>query len=299
MRITLSVILQALFGAEGDDFDELHDLLPRLGKLGSVLAVVPIPRRLFGSYGPWARFQGSRARYDAIIDRLIDRALADPKLDERDDILAMLLQSRYSDGSSMSRSQIADQLLTLLVAGHETTATNLAWVVERLRRHPEVLRRLTAEVDAGASELREATLIEVQRTRPVVERATRQVRADLLDIGRWRFPKDTIIAASIALTHHDPKLFPSPDTFSPDRFVGARPDTYGWIPFGGGVRRCIGAAFATLEMSVVLRTMLRDFTFEPTTDVPEARRHRGLLTAPGKGGIAVVRRRPADPAPQR
>jgi cytochrome P450 len=291
MRITLNVILRAVFGAEDAELDELRALLPQLVKVGSVLAVLPVLRRDLGGYGPSARFERYRRQYDAVVDRLIDRGAADPDLAERDDILAMLLQARYDDGSAMSRSEVADQLLTLLAAGHETTATTLAWMVERLRRHPGVLQRLVAEGDAGGDELRAATLIEVQRVRPVIEMTSRQVRAEHLRIGRWTMPRGTVVTACISLLHDDESLFPSPQVFDPDRFVGARADTYGWIPFGGGVRRCIGAAFATLEMNVVLRTLLRDFTLEPTDDPPERSHSRGVAVAPAKGGLAVVRRR--------
>ncbi|MEV4706361.1 cytochrome P450 [Actinoplanes sp. NPDC049316] len=290
MRITLNVILRAVFGAEGADRDDLRELLPAIVRLGSVLAVLPAARVELGGHGPGARFRRYRQRYDAIVGRLIDRAAADPRLADRDDVLAMLLQSRYDDGSAMSRSQIADQLLTLLAAGHETTATTLAWTVERLRRHPGVLSRLVAEADDGGSALREATLIEVQRVRPVIEMTSRQVRAESLRLGRWTLPRGTVVTACIALLHDDETLFPNPDVFDPDRFVGARTDP-AWIPFGGGVRRCIGAAFATLEMNVVLRTLLRDFTFVPTAQRPERSHNRGIAVAPGKGGLAVVRRR--------
>ncbi|GAA3346997.1 cytochrome P450 [Amorphoplanes nipponensis] len=291
MRITLNVILGAVFGAEGAELDELRTLLPSMVKLGSVLAVLPAVRHDLGGYGPGARFRRYRQRYDAVIDRLIDRATGDPGIGDRDDVLAMLVQARYDDGSAMSRTEIADQLLTLLAAGHETTATTLAWAVERLRRHPELLRRLVDEADAGGGELRAATLIEVQRVRPVIEMTSRQVRADVLRIGRWTLPRSTVVTACIALLHDDETLFPQPAVFDPDRFVGARADTYGWIPFGGGVRRCIGAAFATLEMDVVLRTLLRDFTLEPTTAAPERSHSRGVAVAPAKGGLAVVHRR--------
>ena len=287
MRITLNVILQAVFGAEGDELDELRALLPSLVKVGSVLAVLPVLRRDLGGYGPGARFRRLRRQYDAVVGRLIDRAAADPDLAERDDVLAMLLQSRYDDGSAMSRGEIADQLLTLLAAGHETTATTLAWTVERLRRHPQVLDRLVTEGD----DLRAATLIEVQRVRPVIEMTSRQVRAEHLRIGRWTIPRGTVVTACISLLHDDESLFPDPQVFDPDRFVGARADTSGWIPFGGGVRRCIGAAFATLEMNVVLRTVLSDFTLEPTNDPPERSHNRGIAVAPAKGGLAVVHRR--------
>jgi cytochrome P450 len=287
MRITLNVILRAVFGAEGAELDELRELLPRAVKLGSVLAVLPAVRRDLGGFGPGARFDKYRQRYDEIVDRLVERATADPRLDEREDVLALLVQARYDDGSPMSREQIADQLLTLLTAGHETTATTLAWAVERLRRHPDVLERLAA----GDDDLLDAAIIEVQRVRPVVEFTARQVRADTLRIGRWTMPRGTVMGACIALLHEDETLFPDPARFDPDRFLGSRADTYGWIPFGGGVRRCIGAAFASLEMRVVLRTVLRDFTIEPTTERAERRRPRGIAVAPARGGRAVVHRR--------
>jgi cytochrome P450 len=138
MRITLNVILRAVFGAEGAEFARLRTLLPSFVTLGSRLAVLPVPRVDLGRWSPWGRAGAMRREYDAIVERLIVKAMAED-LDERDDVLALMLQSRYDDGSRMSHGQIADQLLTLLAAGHETTATTLAWTIERLRRHPEVL----------------------------------------------------------------------------------------------------------------------------------------------------------------
>jgi cytochrome P450 len=291
MRITLNVILRAVFGAEGKELDELRELLPAFVKLGSRLAVVPIPRGRFGRLNPWVRFDRYRRDYDAVVDRLIDTAEADPRLADRDDILAMMLQARYDDGSRMTRSQISDQLLTLLTAGHETTATTLAWAVERLRRHPDVLRRLVDEADAGGSQLREAAIWEVQRVRPVIDVTGRQVRADSMQLGRWTLPKGQMVIVSIFLIHDNEELFPNARRFDPDRFLGDRPDNYTWIPFGGGTRRCIGAAFAHLEMNVVLRTLLRDFELVPTRAQGERWHSRGVAYAPGKGGRAVVRRR--------
>jgi cytochrome P450 len=300
MRITLNVILRAVFGAEGAELQELRELLPRFVKFGSRLAVTPIPRDRFGRLNPWARFAKYRRDYDAIVTRLVAKAEADPELDQRNDILAMMLQARYDDGSRMTRSQIADQLLTLLTAGHETTATTLAWTVERLRRHPDVVRRLVAEVDAGGAQLREATIWEVQRVRPVIDVTGRQVRADTMQLGRWTLPKGQMVIVSLFLVHDNEKLWPNAREFDPDRFVGDRPDSYSWVPFGGGTRRCIGAAFAHLEMNVVLRTLLRDFQLEPTHAADERWHNRGVAYAPAKGGRAVVRRRrgtrPAAPA---
>ena len=293
MRITMNAILRAVFGAEGAEFQELRELLPRLVTVGSRLAVLPVPRNL-GRFGPWARFQAIRDEYDAVVDRLVAKA-GDPA--DRDDVLSMMLAARYDDGSPMSRGQIADQLLTLLAAGHETTATTLAWTVERLRRHPDVLARLVEEVDAGGKELREATVLEVQRSRPVIDMVGRQVKADSLELGRWRVPKGYAVLVSIGLIHDDDAVFPNAGTFDPDRFVGTRPDLYQWIPFGGGTRRCLGAAFANMEMNVVLRTMLRDATLVPTDEPGERWHSRGIAYAPAKGGIAVVRGRAVAAAP--
>lgn len=291
MRITLNAILRAVFGAEGDELAELRTLLPAMVKLGSRLVALPIPRTDLGRWSPWGRAHAYRRQYDAIIDRLIAAAREDPGLDERDDVLALMLQSRYDDGSAMSREEISDQLLTLLTAGHETTSTTLAWAVERLRRHPIMLRRLAAEVDAGGSQLREATILEVQRVRPVIDATLRKVQAPSLTLGRWTLPQGQVVLISIYLIHRDESLFPDAGRFRPDRFVGSRPDTYQWIPFGGGARRCIGAAFAQMEMNIVLRTLLRDFTLEPTRERGERWHSRGVAYCPAQGGRAVVHRR--------
>jgi cytochrome P450 len=298
MRITLNIILRAVFGAQGAQLDELRALLPSAIRLGSKLAVVPVPAVDLGRWSPWGRFWAMRREYDAIVDRLIDTAQRDPALDERDDVLALMLQSRYDDGSAMSRGEIADQLLTLLAAGHETTATTLAWAVERLRRHPAILGELAEEADGEGGALREAVIAEVQRTRPVIDLVGRQVKAEGYQLGRWTLPKGLAVLVSIALMHDDENVYPNPRVFDPARFLAAKPDLYQWIPFGGGSRRCLGASFATMEMNVVLRTLLRDFRFEPT-DEPDERWHsRGVASAPAKGGRLVVRRRTAEVAAQ-
>ncbi|MBV9383132.1 MAG: cytochrome P450 [Streptosporangiaceae bacterium] len=295
MRITLNAILRAVFGAEGTEFAELRRLLPPFVVLGSRLAVLPVPRAGWGRWNPWARFRAMRSDYDAVVARLIARAEGSAP-GERDDVLSLMLRSRYDDGSRMSHGDIADQLLTLLTAGHETTATTLAWAVERLRRHPEVLRRLTGEVDAGGAAYRAATIIEVQRSRPVIDTVGRQVRAGSLRLGRWTLPRGCPVLVSISLIHGDESVFPNARAFDPSRFLGAKPDLYQWIPFGGGTRRCLGAAFATMEMDVVLRTMLRDFSLVPTRARGERWHSRGVASAPANGGRAVVHRRRAPHA---
>ncbi|MGV0793062.1 cytochrome P450 [Mycolicibacterium sp. XJ1819] len=291
MRITLNVILRAVFGAHGGAFEELRELLPPMVPLASRMAVLPpAMRKDLGPWSPWGRVRRARRRYDHIIDALIGEARRDPGFGDRTDVLALMLQARYDDGSAISDGHVADELLTLLAAGHETTATTLAWAIERLRRQPALLARLTAEVDTGGTALTQATVWEVQRTRPVVE-ATARVARTRIRLGEWVVPKGHAVIASIAMAHQSAENHADPQVFNPDRFLGENPDTHTWIPYGGGIRRCIGAAFANMEMTVTLRTLLREFEFG-TTDAPGERRHsRGVVTAPGRGGRAVVYRR--------
>jgi cytochrome P450 len=218
-------------------------------------------------------------------------ALADPGLGEREDVLALMLRSRYEDGSPMTRAEIADELITMLAAGHETTATTLAWAVERLQRHPELLERLVAEVDAGCDDLLNATIFEILRTRPVIDTTFRQVKAPTLQIGPWTMPQGQTIVASIGLLHADESVFHDARRFDPDRFVSQRPDPAEWIPYGGGVRRCIGAAFATMEIRVVLRTLFRDYTICPSRARDEGWKSRAVALAPSRGALVQVRPR--------
>ena len=284
MRITLNAILRAVFGAEGDEFEALRKLIPPMVELGSKIALVgklPVP---LGRFDPWRRFARYRQEFDEIVGKLIADTLADPHLDERKDVLSLMLQARYDDGEPMSHSDIADQLTTLLAAGHETTATTLAWAIERLRRHPEVLARM------DDPKYRQAAIIEVQRVRPVIDLTGRRVKADHVQIGEWVIPKGSSVLVGIAAVHEDDAVFPDAATFDPQRFLDAPPDTYEWIPFGGGTRRCIGAAFANMEMNVVLRTLLDTFELVTTTAPDERWHNRGVAYAPAKGGLAVVRR---------
>jgi cytochrome P450 len=290
-RITLNIILRAVFGAEGAEFEALRRLLPPMIELGSRIFILPIPRIGLGGLSPWGRFRAYRGRYDELIDTLIDRVEADPSRDRRTDVLSLMLQARYDDGTAMARRDIADQLLTLLAAGYGTTATTLAWAVERLRRHPAVLARLVREVDAGGRELRVAAIAEVQRVRPAADLTGRQVVGPALALGRWSVPRGYKVVVAIDEIHGDDEVFPRAAAFDPDRFLATAPETYSWVPFGGGTRRCIGAAFATMEMDVVLRTLLRDFELVGTNEPDEGRRPDGVASRPARGGVAVVRRR--------
>jgi cytochrome P450 family 138 len=291
MRITLNVILRAVFGAEGQELERLREVLPPGIRLGSKLALVPVPQWDWGRWSPWGRFLRYRREYDAIVDRLILAALADPGLADRDDVLALMLQSRYQDGSPMTRDEIADELITMLAAGHETTATTLAWAIERLRRHPELLNRLVADLDTGSEEVLNATIFEVLRTRPVIDTTFRQVKAPTLQIGTWAIPQGQTVVASIGLLHADESVYRDAARFDPNRFMTRRPDPAEWIPYGGGTRRCIGAAFATMEIRVVLRTLLRDYAIQPSTARDEGWKARSVALAPSRGALVRVRRR--------
>ena len=282
-RITLNVILHAVLGAEGQELERLREILPPGIKLGSKLALIPVPQWDWGRWSPWGRFFQYRREYDTIGDRLIDKAQADPSLASHDDVLALMLQSRYEDGSPMTRAEIADELITMLAAGHETTATTLAWAVERLQRHPQLLDRLVADLDAGSEDLLTATVFEILRTRPLIDTTFRQVKVPTLQIGPWTVPQGHTIVGSIGLLHADESVFHDARRFDPDRFISRRPDPAEWIPYGGGVRRCIGAAFATMEIRVVLRTLLRDYVISPSNARDEGWQSRGVALAPARG----------------
>ncbi len=291
MRITLNAILRAVFGAEGAELDELRRILPPWVTLGSRLAILPKPKRTYGRYSPWGRMAEWRRRYDVVIDKLIADERADPDFENRNDVLALMLRSRYEDGSAMSRKDIGDELLTLLAAGHETTAATLGWAFERVSRHPDVLAALVAEADTNDNELRQATILEVQRSRTVIDFAGRHVYAPVYELGEWAIPRGSSILVSIGRMHANLDAFPDPDRFDPQRYVGAKPPSFAWIPFGGGSRRCVGAVFANMEMDVVLRTVLRHFTIETTTAPGEKYHFRGVAFTPKDGGKIVVHRR--------
>jgi cytochrome P450 len=180
----------------------------------------------------------------------------------------------------------------MLAAGHETTAHTLGWAVERLTRNPDVLARLSAEVDEGGKAYRDATIREVQRMRPVVSFAGRHTQKPF-EVGGYRLPKGVLIGLSAGLTHYDPQLFEQPDRFDPGRFYDKLPETYSWIPFGGGIRRCIGATFAHMELDVVLRVMLERVALEPTDAPDESWRFKGVAWSPGAGGRVTVHARSA------
>lgn len=290
-RITLNTILRAVFGAEGPALDRLRELIPAAVNFGSRLALAPeVVRKDFGPRSPGGRFAVYKREVDEVINGLMADARRDPDFTERSDVLSLLLQARDENGEPLSDRHIADELLTMLVAGHETTSTQLAWAIERIRRHPQVLARLVEEVDAGGTEYMLAVLAEVQRTRPVLTAALRRAKTRIR-LGEWVVPEDATVMVSTQLAMAAQESFPDADAFDPDRFVGQSPNPFAWIPFGGGMMRCIGASFATMEMDVTMRTMLREFRIVPTNEPDERIHTRGVTVSPGRGGRLVVHRR--------
>jgi cytochrome P450 family 138 len=291
-RITLNVILRTVFGADGAELDFLREIIPPWAELGSRMATLPEPPFNTGRHSPWGKLAEFRRNFDRTVFALIDKAQADPRLEERTDILALLLRSTYEDGTPMSRQDVSDELLTLLGAGHETTASTLGWAFERLRRHPAVLAKLIEENDQGGNEFRQATIQELQRNRTVIDFSGRHVQAPYFDLGEWRIPHGYTVMIAIANVHANAGVFPDPERFDPNRFVGTRTPT-AWVPFGGGTRRCVGAAFANVELDVVLRTILRHFVIETDDAADEKIHFRGIAFTPKDGGLITVRRRNA------
>jgi cytochrome P450 family 138 len=290
-RIALNVILRTLFGTEEPEFAELREILPSFMQLGSIMAFVPRPPFRTGRHSPWAKLDESRRAIDRIIFALIDRADADPTLGERRDILALLLRSRYDDGTAIPRTDISDELLTLIAAGHESSTGALSWMFERLRRHPDVLAELVREVDAGGSEFRRATISESLRVRTVLDTVGRRVRSSNFNLGGWQIPQGRTVIVRLADIHENPEIYPHPERFDPNRFLGTKPAPQTWLPFGVGSRRCVGAEFVSAEMDIVLRTVLQNFRIQ-TDAAPDEKMHfRGVAHTPKLGGLIVVNRR--------
>jgi len=212
---------------------------------------------------------------------------ADCETDRHNDVLALLLDATYEDGSSLSEAELRDELLMLLMAGHETIAMSLTWTLERLARAPDVLARTAAEAQEGGGPYTEAVIYETLRMRPVVPGFMRLVK-EPFQLGDYLLPPGTAIAASVLLVHHRPDIYPDPGVFRPERFLKRPPDTYTWIPFGGGVRRCLGAVFAMLEMRVVLSTLLARTSIHARGPEPEAMRNLALMLTPSRGGRIVL-----------
>jgi cytochrome P450 len=292
--LTMEVILRAVFGLDpGPRLERVRDLLTHNLEMGANPASM-IPALQRGRR--WHEFVNRRDESDVLLFELIDERRADPDGEQRDDVLAMLLAARHEDGSPMSKQELRDELMTLLVAGHETTASELAWVFERLARTPRVTKRLLAEIDSGDDEAYlTATIQETLRRRPVIPNAAPRLTKEPVEIGGFRYPEGVCLIPNAYLIHHDPEIYPDPYEFRPERFLDQSPGTYTWIPFGGGRRRCLGASFAQLEMKIVLRAMLTRAEPAPAADLTEGSRRRAITLSPRRSAVTVLR--PRAPAP--
>jgi cytochrome P450 family 135 len=288
--ITLEIILRTVFGvSEGERLTELRDALRDFLDLTTnprilLPALLIGPRRI-------TRVPYFRRRIERV-DRLIHAEIAERRragdLEERDDVLSMLIAARHEDGSPMSDEEMRDELVTLLVAGHETTATSLAWAVERLTRHPQKLERLREEAEAGESDdYLTATIQETLRLRPVISIVARRL-TEPVEIAGYELPAGVSVTPSIYLVHRNPDVYPEPDRFLPERFLDNPPGTYTWIPFGGGVRRCLGASFAQFEMAVVLRELVKRREIRPANPKPERVFRRAITETPRRDAEVVL-----------
>jgi cytochrome P450 len=296
--IALEVIMRAVFGV-----NEPERLVPLERSLNRLLNAITKPYRVFAllmlepdgrTVDAWRRYAPTLRGVDERLYAEIRLRRAQPDLTERTDILSLLLQARDHDGRPMDDEHLRDELMTLLIAGHETTATALAWALERLGRRPDLYERLRAESEDGGDGLLDAVVTETLRIRPVIPFAIRRVAAPV-DVAGYRLPTGVDVAPCIHLVHRRPDLYPEPHAFRPERFLEQTPSTYGWIPFGGGTRRCLGGAFATFEMKTVLREIARAGWIQSAAPEDEAVARRGLALVPADGGRVVWR--PTRPRP--
>ena len=296
--LTLDIILRAVFGLEeGERLDALRERLTFILDFASHWqGMIPALHRDLGPLTPFRRLIKLREEVDAMIFELIDERRADDTA--RDDVLSMLLEARHEDGSPMSHDELRDELMTLLTAGHETTASSLAWAFELLPRSPRVLARLQEEIDSGDGDAYvSATINEVLRRRPVLQGAEPRLTMEPVEIGGWLYPEGVSLQPNAYLTHHDPAIYPDPYEFRPERFLDEQPGTYTWIPFGGGRRRCIGASFAIFEMKVVLRAVLARAEVRVGASGPELAKRRSITSSPRRGAPTVLRDRVREPVP--
>jgi cytochrome P450 len=311
-EITLQVILRTVFGLDdGARSNELRDrlkvLLSRSENRAITLVMMYISAKPeLETRNPWKFLLRERNRVDELVYRQIAERRRDTRAVDRKDVLAMLLEAKDDDGHGMTDVELRDELVTALAAGHETTATALAWAVERILTHPRVYERLRAEVRevAGSGDpdpeklaslpYLDATVKEVLRLRPVLPVVGRILK-EPFTIGGYDLPTGTAVAPCIYLAQRDPNVYPEPEEFRPERFVGVQPDPYSWLPFGGGVRRCVGAAFAVYEMKLVLGAILA--AYDLTLAQGPARITRRAITFWPEHGtrIRVEKRYPSVP----
>ena len=284
--LTLEVILRAVFGVDDPArLAALHEALPPLTEITDVIALQWLFPWLPDA-GPWRRYRLARERADALLFDEIRRRRVASDLGERRDILSLLLLARTEDGEPLDDQELRDQLVTLLLAGHETTATALAWAFERLVRHPDALARATEGDDAYLDAVAQETL----RVRPVIVDVVRTLQRPV-HVAGYDLPAGVTLTPAIDVVQHDAGLWPDPYAFRPERVLDGGPAPYSWIPFGGGVRRCLGAAFAQMEMRVVLRTVLSRAVLRAAEAADEPSHTKQITQVPRHGARVVLESR--------
>ncbi len=286
-RLTMDYLFETLIGATDRDYvDELTNASEGLMAMMSLCAVGDWVRHDLGPLSPWFYFLRRRRRLDKLLYGEIAshrRAVAEGTAG--DDVLTMLIEARTEDGSGLTDEEIRDDLVALIVAGSETTATALAWAFDLILHRPGTRQRIVAEAAVGESEYTDAAIKEALRLRPPVIAAGR-VTAKTVDLGPWRIPEGVRIWTPMSLIQRDPAAYENPNEFRPERFIDGKPPAYMWIPFGGGVRRCLGAPFALLEMRIVLQTVLSRLKLTPLSKTVERTRAEGAIIVPA-GGVRV------------
>jgi cytochrome P450 len=291
--ISFQSILTVVFGRDtGAPLERLGELIPEMmDRCDSAFTLIPWFRRDLGGLSPYARLMKVVRRVDEVLYEAIEARRADPMASLRDDVLSLLLKATHEDGSELHPEEIRDELLTMIMAGYETTTSALAWALERLLRTPHALRRLRAELDTDDDTYLEAVIKETLRCRPVVPVVARRL-GEPAEVAGYLMPAGTTLMVSIYLLHNDPEAYPDPEEFRPERFLGGLPEGAAWIPFGGGVRRCLGASFAQLEMKVVLREVLTSAGLRVVSAEPEEPKRKRFTLAPAEGATAVVEDKP-------
>ncbi|HEY0449524.1 cytochrome P450 [Actinophytocola sp.] len=282
--VTLEIILRVVFGmADGARLTELRPRLRRISDIGP-LTVLGWSYPKLTRVGPWRR---NLANLNSV-NELLYAEIADRReagdLASRGDVLSRLLTA---GGGDLSDGEVRDQMITLLLAGHETTATALAWSFHELARRPDVQRRAQEAADAGDEDYLQAVAKEAMRRRPVIQNVARML-TEPTEVAGYQLPKGTVVGPSINLVHKDPSVYAEPRDFRPERFVGKQPEAGTWIPFGGGVRRCLGAGFSLQEAAAVLRAVLSRYDLRPERAKPEYPKPRNITLTPSRGGRIVA-----------
>jgi cytochrome P450 family 135 len=290
-EITLEVILRTVIGASDPArLAALRAVMPKLLNVGQ-WASLAIAKPELQRRWPWRPLSERIQEADRLLYAEIAERRADPHLDERTDVLAMLVRATDEDGNTMSDGELRDQLMTLLAAGHDTTATGLSWALERLTRHPAILDKAVRSADAQdaeGDEYLDAVAKETLRIRPVVFDVGRVLK-EPVELAGYTLPAGVMVVPGIGLVHSSSKVYPDPDRFDPDRMIGATLSPTTWFPFGGGNRRCLGATFAMVEMRVVLGEILRRVELATTTAPGETQRVKHVIMVPRRGGRIRVR----------